>query len=159
MNEYSLEFSEKLTDAAQFVVDDGLDSLDAKRTVLYLSQLSCEIALKALLERAGVPVAKIKPRWHNLSELLQDLCACKVEEQIGSELRWILATSIRAQTVDQRFMNTVGSILEAEAQGASKYPNEVRYGYSLNQYPPELWLKTTKTIIVWARKRWDSIRA
>ena len=53
MSEYNIGFSEKLLDAAQSVTKDGLDSVDAIRTVLYLSSLASEIVLKALLEKAG----------------------------------------------------------------------------------------------------------
>ena len=42
MQEYNIGFSEKLIEAAQVIVKDGLQSVDAKRTVLYLSLLSCE---------------------------------------------------------------------------------------------------------------------
>jgi hypothetical protein len=73
VTEYSIDFSENLIKAARFVLEDGADSVDAKRTVLYLSLLSCEITMKALLERAGKPVKEIKKSWHDLNGLLCDL--------------------------------------------------------------------------------------
>lgn len=66
MPEYSIDFSENLIKAARFVLEYQVNSVDAKRTVLYLSLLSCEITMKALLERAGKPVKMIKKRLHNL---------------------------------------------------------------------------------------------
>ena len=53
MPEYNLEFSKNLIEAAGFVLQKGEVSVDAKRTILYLSLLSCEITMKALLEKAS----------------------------------------------------------------------------------------------------------
>lgn len=159
MSEYNLGFSEKLTDAAQVIVENGLETIDAKRTVLYLSLLASEITLKALLEKAGVPLVKIKARWHNLSALLGDVASCKVEEYIGSQIRWVPAARLRAETVDPKYADaTVGKLLEAEAGGASVYPNQIRYGDSLNHYPPETILKMATVINAWATKYWEHIR-
>ena len=159
MSEYEIGFSEKLTDAAQFIVKDDLKSVDSIRTVLYLSLLSCEISLKALLERAGIPIKTIRARSHNLKELLNDLGKCKVQVEIGNKCRWVSASRLRAVTIDKRYANsTVGALLEAECHGASNYPNQIRYGDSLKHYPPEMILKTAKAIILWARKHWDTIR-
>ena len=53
MAEYDIAFGERLAETARMVADEGLAELDAQRTVLYLSLLSTEITLKAMLERAG----------------------------------------------------------------------------------------------------------
>ena len=164
---YNRNFSEKLIVAANAVVDDGLEALDAKRAVLYLSLLACEITLKALLEKAGVPVKKIKNRAHKLSELLRDLGECEIEKEIriniGSRVynvkKWVPGSYIRSLTIDNRYANaTVGTILEAENEGASNYPNQIRYGEKYAHYPSELVLKAAEMIVSWANKYWDSIR-
>jgi HEPN domain-containing protein len=160
MPEYNLGFSEKLIDAARLVVDEGLDSVDAKRTVLYISSLSCEITLKALLEKAGQSVKKIKAHGHDLSELLKEIGECEVQEEIvNGSLSWVRATSLRGVTVDERYGNaTVGTLLTAEEHGASKYPNQMRYSDYLDHYPPELMFQAANALLSWAHDRWDRIR-
>lgn len=160
MSEYNIGFSEKLLDAAQSVAKDGLDSADAIRTVLYLSSLASEIALKALLEKAGKPIKDIKARRHSLSGLLVDLGGCRIKDEVvKGSLSWVPATRVRSVTFDQRFYNaTVGKLLTGEEQGASKYPNELRYGDHVKDYPPELKLKAARALVDWAHKHWDEIR-
>lgn len=160
MAEYDLAFSEKLADTARLVADDGIDSIDAKKTVLYLSLLSSEISLKALLERAGQPLTSIKARSHNLKALLEDLDRCEVQAEIApGKLKWCSASRLRAVTIDPNFANaTVGKLLEAEKDGASKYPNQVRYGNCLKHYPPAVVSKMASEIVVWAKQHWNNIR-
>lgn len=66
MTAYNLDFSRKLLDVAKLVVNEGLDSFEANQTVVYLSLLACEIALKALLERSGLPILMIRSKSHDL---------------------------------------------------------------------------------------------
>ena len=144
MAEYNLGFSENLIKAAQFVANSDDQSEDAASTVLYLSCLACEIALKSLLEVSGKPVEEIKNFRHNLAALLKELGKCKVRTPIVEDfLSWAPATRLRAVTVDKRFASaTVGTILCAEEQGAPKYPNEMRYGSTIRHYPHQLVLET-----------------
>ena len=160
MSEYNIGFSEKLLDAARAVTKDGLDSVDAIRTVLYLSSLASEIALKALLEKAGTPVKDIKARGHNLSGLLVDLGKCQIRAQVvKGSLQWVPAIRVRSVTVDNRFPDaTVGKLLTGEEHGASKYPNELRYGDHVKDYSPELKMKAASALVDWAHKHWDEIR-
>lgn len=161
MTEYSIGFSEKLVSAAQIVMDDSTqDSIDAQRTVLYISLLSCEIALKALLERAGKPVAEVKKCSHDFRKLLALFGECEVEEDIGNGfLKWVPAVRIRSITVDPTYGNaTVGNLLEAENSGASTYPNEIRYGNSLKHYPPDLIVATACELVEWAKQHEGHIR-
>jgi len=58
--EYDRNFGSKLAETAQAVVTEGVNSLDAQRTILYLSLLSTDISMKALLERAGVDIPVIR---------------------------------------------------------------------------------------------------
>lgn len=160
MSEYNIGFSEKLLDAARAVEADGLDSIDAVRTVLYLSSLASEITLKALLEKAGKPVKGIMARRHNLNRLLLDIGECEIQEEVvNGSLSWVPATRVRSVTVDQRFSDaTVGKLLTGEEHGASKYPNELRYGDHVKDYPPELKLKAASALVDWAVKHWNEIR-
>jgi HEPN domain-containing protein len=155
-----MAFSEKLADTARLVADDGLESFEAKQTVLYLSRLSSEIALKALLEKAGKPVNEIRACSHNLGALLKDIGKCEVQIEIApGRLIWDKATRLRAVTIDPNYANaTIGTLLEAEKTGASKYPNQIRYGNSLKDYPPEMVLKMASEIISWANQHWNRIR-
>jgi len=158
--EYNIDFSEKLIDSAKIVADNDLENIHAKRTVLYLSCLACEIVLKALLEKAGKNVSQIKARSHSLSMLLTDIGECEILDEVTKDSRsWVSAKRLRSVVVDKNYSNaTIGSILTAETLGASKYPNEVRYGDKLKNYPPELWLKTAVALIEWAKSNWESIR-
>ena len=160
MPEYSIGFSEKLIDAAQIIMDIGLDSVDAKRTVLYLSLLSCEIALKAILERAGKSVAEIMRCSHNFKKLLDLLRTCQVEVEISNgHLKWVPASRIRTVTVDPSYGNaTLGNLLTANDLGFSQYPNQIRYGDSLRHYPPEMMLKAAKKTLEWVNDYWNRIR-
>ncbi len=160
MPEFNIGFSTHLTQAARFVADQGLDSEDAMRTVLYLSKLACEIVLKALLEKAGRPIAQISCHRHDLAALLIALGKCEVQEEITrGSLSWVPAIRLRGKVVDTQYANaTVGHIFRAEELGASKYPNEIRYGDNLRDFPPDLWLKTANTVINWAHDHWERIR-
>jgi len=160
MPEYNIDFSEQLTDAARLVVNNGLESVEAKQAVLYLSLLSSEITLKALLEKAGKPVKEIRAHSHDLKTLLRDLGDCEVQAEIApGVLKWVSAVQLRAVTIDEGYANaTVGMLLDAEDHKISKYPNQIRYGNSLRHYPPELVLKMASAILNWARQHWDTVR-
>ena len=160
MSEYNVDFADNLVDAARFVAQQGLDTIDANRTVLYLSQLACEVTLKAMLERAGQPVKQIKGRRHDLAALLVALGRCTVEEEIArGRLQRVPAARLRSVVLDRRYGNaTIGTVLTAEEHGASRYPNQVRYGEGFRSFPPALWLKAAVAASAWARQHWDSIR-
>jgi len=65
----------------------------------------------------------------------------------------------RSVTVDRRFSDaTVGKLLTGEEHGASKYPNQLRYGDHVKDYPPELKVKAVSALIGWALKHWNEIR-
>ena len=160
MTEYSLAFSEKLIEAANLVAKIDLMEIESKRTVLYLSLLSCEITIKSLLERAGFDIKKIKRLSHNLSSLLVEIGNCEIYKDTNQARKeWIRATGIRSIRIDSRFSNaTVGNLLTAEGSGASIYPNQIRYGDTLIHYPPEVMLEAAKAILTWAKKYLGKIR-
>ena len=156
---YNIGFSEKLIEAGNAIIKDDRASADARRAVLYLSLLSSEITLKALLEKAGVDVKIIKKRSHRLHELLSDIGKCKIPVKIGNSKRWASANRIRSILVDKRYRNaTVGHLLEANKIGLSKYPDEIRYGDKLFHYPPLMMLKAATKSLEWAKEHWETIR-
>ena len=63
--EYSLQFSQRLIAAARSFLDKDKVDDETGRAVLYLSLLSCEISLKALLEQAGFSMKELKKRSHD----------------------------------------------------------------------------------------------
>lgn len=156
MAEYDITFGEKLAEVANFVVADGLADLDAKRTVLYLSLLSTEISLKAMLEQAGKPVA----HTHKLADFLTELGKCKIEVEVTPNNRmFVPATRLRACTLRHGDVEvTVGTIIDAESQGASTYPNQIRYGDVLRHYPPDVVAQMATKVAAFARQHWQSIR-
>lgn len=160
MAEYDISFGERLAETARMVAGEGLVELDAQRTVLYLSLLSTEITLKAMLERAGKPVPDIRARSHRLAELLSDLGQCEVEVEIApGTKRHVSASRIRAIPLnDGSAQSTVGAVIDAESQGASTYPNQVRYGEVLRHFPAEVVAQMAAEVSVFARAHWQSIK-
>ena len=53
---------------------------------------------------------------------------------------------------------TVGTIIDAESQSASKYPSQIRYGDVLIHYPPEVVAHMAAKVSAFARQHWQSIR-
>ena len=158
MSEYKIGFAQKLSETSEIMVDTGLDSEDAQRAVLYISLVSCEIALKAALEKAGKAVSDIRKKSHNLSSLLKEVCSCTVLREITqNKASRVNATCIRGVPVDSNA--TIGHLLEAEENGASKFPNEIRYGQILKHFPASVMAKLSKKIVAWVQLHWDDIQA
>lgn len=160
MPEYSLPFAQKLAKTAALVAAEGLSDPDAERTVLYLSLLSTEISLKAMLEKAGTPVPKIRKRSHDLAGLLGDVGRCKIEVQVTPGTKMLVAASrLRACTLAHPPAEpTVGEIIDIASKQASAYPGEIRYGKVPRHYPPELVAKMASKVADFAKKHWQSIR-
>ena len=133
---------------------------DAARVTLYLSRLSMEISMKALLERAGVPKTKIRRRSHDLRGLLEDLGKCEVNIEVtpGTHV-WVSASRVRAQSIDLGLAHLpIGTLIDAEDKGASQYPNEIRYGERVIDFKPSLVSAAAKLLAAWAKSHWDIIR-
>jgi len=161
MPEYSLPFAEKLAKAASLVAADGLDDPEAMRTVLYLSLLSTEVSLKAMLEKAGMALPKIRKRSHDLAGLMKDLGRCTVGTTItpGKDMR-VPASRLRGVPLTYASeSSTVGKVIDAEREGASAYPGGVRYGKLPKHYPPELVSQMATAVALFARKHWTSLHA
>ena len=159
MSEYDLSFAENLSNVAATLATNGFTDPNAKRTVLYLSLLATELALKAMLERAGVPLPKIRKRSHDLAGLMRDLGKCKVTiEMTPGNLRALPATRLRSRGLNYPpAQSTVGEILGAEAKGASAYPNAVRYGPLPRHYPPSLVAAMAAEVIAFAKEHWSTV--
>lgn len=114
-----------------------------------------------MLEQAGKPVAEIRRRYHRLSKLLIDLSQCEVEVEVTPGVRkWVSASRLCSLTLDHKeARSTVGDVIDAESQGASQYPNEVRYGDLLRHFPPEVVAQMAAKVAAFARQHWQSIRA
>jgi hypothetical protein len=158
--EYDLTFAAKLAAVADQVDEKDPWAHDARRVTLYLSRLSAELSLKALLERAGMPVARIRARYHDLRALLRDLGECEVEvENTPSERQWVSASRLRAVSIDLGFVQLpIGTIIDAEDQGASRYPNEIRYGERVVDFTPSFLSSMAILLSHWAKEHWDVIR-
>ena len=73
MSEFNLDFSRHLIKTAQIIANNDLSDIEAKRTVLYLSLLSSEISLKALLEKSGISISRLKKLSHSHKKLIEEL--------------------------------------------------------------------------------------
>jgi HEPN domain-containing protein len=160
MPEYNIGFSEKLVEAAKVVADNSLDSIEGQRTVLYLSLLSCEIALKALLESAGISIQEITRYSHNLRTLIDAICRCEVKEEIvAGQPTWVPASRVCAITVAiETGTSTVGTVLSMEKTGTSRYPNEIRYGHSVVHVPAKAMLQAAEKLLEWVNKHLSAVR-
>lgn len=157
--EYDIHFGERLASTARDVVANGTEPIDAQRMVLYLSLLSVEISLKAVLEHAGVPVQEIRACSHRLIQLLHLVDALEVKIQItpSSTPRWVAGSRIRSVVVDDALNNaTVGNLIEAE--GVSQYPNQIRYGEMLRHYPASIMAQLAMEVSEWCINNRDKVR-
>lgn len=161
MPEYSLDFAKSLRKAAGLLIYDQSSALkDDRRACAYLCLLSTEIALKSLLERAGYAPSEIRRHSHNLKSLLRQICFCEINVEIApSRFRYVRASEICPLPIEHnRARSTFGKVVDAEDKGASKYPNEVRYGDSFKHYHHEVLYQMSSHAIDFSSKHWDTIR-
>lgn len=157
--EYSLDFSERLIDAANTFVTEETRDEEGGRAVLYLSMLSCEITLKALLEKAGFTISDIKRRSHDFNGLMEDICTCELtNSHIGNSKRLSASRLLSQEVVMNTNNGTVGTLLQAELDGASKYPNDIRYGDLVTHYPPLVMFECARVVSQWARDHISEIK-
>jgi hypothetical protein len=142
--EYSFEFSQRLIESAEALLTSSSDRDEAGRAILYLSCVSCEISMKALLERSGYTTSELRGFSHRLHALLSEISQC------GHTQSNQRASSIRSQTVVPDTTNgTVGTLLTSEIEGASTYPNQIRYGEGVRHFSPEAMLNCAKVVSRW----------
>lgn len=153
--EYSVEFGERLIEAANSFLNENNSNEEAGRTVLYLSLLSCEITLKALLESAGYTKKELIKQSHNLSGLAKEICNCQLTGKTIGNSKPKSASELLSKPAEH---STVGAALHAENSGASKYPNEIRYGELISHIHPIEMLSCAKAISTWAKENISCIK-
>lgn len=160
MPDFSIDFAAKLSEVAEALNGEIAQDFESARTTLYLSRLSMEIALKSMLEKAGVPERLIRGRSHNLDALLGDLSNCEVEIEVVPLVKeWVTATGVRAITIQQDGgVVTVGEIIDAEVRGASKYPNQIRYGSCVVDFSPQVVAECSRKVVEWVKAHWHTVR-
>lgn len=161
MTMYDVDFGKKLAETARSVLNNGADTQEDVRVVTYLSHLSAEISLKAMLERAGIDLAVIRNRSHSLEALLMDFPGCEIEVEIAPGCKsFISATCLRSIGIPYEGCNTtVGRVLEPEKkERTSTYPNEIRYGEGLKHFPPAVLVGMANSVAEFAKEHWASLR-
>ena len=157
---YNLGFSEKLIEAAEFVFNDEGDEFDKLQTVLYLCYLSCEITLKVILERAGIPLRDIISCSHDFEKMFNPFFS-KVEiyEEVGNNVfRWVKAGGIGCEQTKEGLYEPVVRTMLTDKR-ISQYPSNLRYaGEHISAYPPQELIKAARILINDAHKYWDNIR-
>ncbi|GLX78285.1 hypothetical protein tinsulaeT_16250 [Thalassotalea insulae] len=145
--EFSFEFSERLIESAQGLLESSPEKDEAGRTILYLSCLSCEISMKALLERSGYSIQELKRFSHRLHNLLDEITTCTHSDP---ERR---VSSIRSKEVLSGISNgTVGTLLVSQIESASTYPNEIRYGEIVTHFPAPAMLQCARVVLNWCKE-------
>jgi hypothetical protein len=124
-----------------------------------MALVACEIALKSVLESAGVELESI-PKTHNLSKLLKMVSKRKVLVDIGNKnFQEVSASRLRGVVVDANYANaTVGNLMQAEQNGASVFPNEIRYGAILKHYPALTVCNLGIALVDWVKEHQLSIK-
>lgn len=160
MAEYDIDFAAKLASVASEIDEKDPWAYDARRVTVYLSRLSAEISMKALLEKAGFPIPRIRTRSHDLRGLLTDLSECEVEVEIAPGVKhWCSASRVRAAVIDLGVVHVpIGELIDAEDPHISKYPNEIRYGESVVDFSPALVSDMAVVLATWAKAHWHTIR-
>lgn len=151
MAEYDIEFSRRLAQVAAGILKQGLSDPESHRVVAYLSRLSMELALKAFLEGAGLPVSRIRDHSHRLKDLLKEIDQYEVEVEITpGHKHWCAASRLRSVTVSiSGYQVPAGMVIEAEDHGASIYPSELRYGSQPKDFPAEALAFAALAIANW----------
>lgn len=148
MKTYSLAFADTLISAARCLEASAIQFPEGRRAVLYLSLLSIEIALKSVLEDAGLSISAIKSRSHNLGQLLADLSLCEYEVYSDrGKTHWTSAATLRAIPIHEgNAVSTIGELLSVRGKVVSRYPNEIRYGAKISHYSPSTILFAASTL-------------
>lgn len=160
MPEYDRDFAAKLAEVADQTDQQDHWGYDARRVVIYLSRLSAEITMKALLEKAGVPLPQIRVRNHDLRALLGDLdrCEVQVEAPIGCK-QWVSASCVRNVNIDLGLAHVpIGPLIDGDGEKISRYPNQIRYGEYLIDFDPGLVAQMAILLSKWAKENWETIR-
>lgn len=154
MPTFSIEFANHLSTVAKRCTLSDAGISESNRTVLYISLLSVEVALKAFLEKSGLPIKSIKDCSHDLGKLLRLIDKIEVDISISSSVE-IFASGkrLRSVTVNSNISNgTVGALIDQLSDAASVYPGEIRYGEDISHFPPELVSDLAASVIAWVEQ-------
>lgn len=157
MAEYDIDFAHDMAEVGNTIVSKSplTDEVSSARAAIYCSLLACEIAMKAGLEAAGVPVAKIRRQSHDLAGLLKCFDDCTVT-RLENDKR-VSASSIRSIVVHDQYPDaTIGKLIESP--DVSKYPNEIRYGELLKHFPPDVVSGLANAVVKWVDHHKDDIQ-
>ena len=72
-----------------------------------------------------------------------------------------MVPTARIQSITVHFTgysSTLGLILKAEEHGASKYPNELRYGGTPKDFSAEALAKGAVALGAWIEEHWNEVR-
>lgn len=157
MSEYNLEFSEAMAESSGLILRSDSLPEEGQRTALYTALVACEMALKYALTHAGVSV----PKTHDLSKLIGLVSNCSVEQEITKGvIKRVPASRIRGVLASDEYSDAIlGKLLEAEEYGASKFPNEIRYGHALKHFPASVMQQASIQLISWVQSHAPSIQA
>lgn len=157
MGEYNLEFAEAMAEASGLILRSDSLPEEGQRAALYAALVACEIALKYALSEAGITV----PKTHDLSKLMRLVSDCSVEEEVSNGvIKRVPASRIRGVSASDNHSDaTLGKLLEAEGFGASKFPNEIRYGHTLKHFPASVMQQASLQLISWVKRYVPSIKA
>lgn len=160
MSEYNSSFADVLFSCATDLENQGIGNVDAQRAILYLCLLASEVRLKAILEKANLPILDISKASHDFKKILMLFHKIEFEKEITPGVKkWFPGSEIRAITIDPNYSNaTVGNVLDAEGQGASKYPSELRYGDKVRHYDTIILIGTYKAIAEFSCNNWANFR-
>jgi HEPN domain-containing protein len=149
--EFDLPFACKLADLANHAMDEDQFKYANRRAAVYLSRVACEIAAKALLEAAGMPVKDIVRRRHDIPALLRDLGRCEVNVNLSGEPDWISANVVAERFVDLGLARIpILDLIGVSDDAYSKFPNETRYGEVVTDAHPSLLATAAATFCDWA---------
>jgi hypothetical protein len=113
-----------------------------------------------MLEKAGGAPKAIRMHNHNLRALVKALSGCEIEVVLAPGLV-TFASAARLCSIDilcKNICTPLGRLLDAESEGASVYPNEVRYGASFRHFPAEVLVGMATAVADFATEHWNSIR-
>ena len=144
--EFDFDFAERTLEAAILLGKHADGKNETARTVVYLSCLSMEISMKALLEQSGLSEPEIRKFSHRLKDLLLAIDSLQfLGERIRPQHR------LWSQRVSSHVNGSVGLLL-SEAANGSVYPNQIRYGEQVACIEPMLMLNMAKVVLAWCNK-------
>lgn len=163
VSEYSLDQAADLAQIAVGAIAEAPDCGYRNRNTLYLSLLSIELALKAALEKAGMPASEIRQMNHRLYELhrvfvdrcsYQYLLGVDKPPQVG---RGAALLDI-VVTINGEYL-TFGRLMHGTTwESFATYPAQLRYGDGdQDHFPAEVVAQMAAKLCEWLGKRFGTL--